>query len=157
MPVPVPTPVIPVFPPITPETPPMLRGMQLALKGSSAGAVQDGAAVAFDTVESNDLLGVSCAAGSGNVILNHTGTYLVNWWVAVENAQTAETLSFALELNGAPVQTTYSDIGGGQIFGTAVVQVSAIGSTLTLVNTSGSAVTYVTAAGQAGMTLATVA
>lgn len=140
-----------------PEDPPAFRGMQLALKGSSAGTVADDASVPFDTIESNDLLGVSCATGSGNVILNHTGTYLVNWWVAVENAQTAETLSFALELNGTPVQTSYSDIGGGQIFGTAVVQVGAIGSTLTLVNASGCAVTYVTATGQAGMTLTTVA
>jgi len=151
-PPPTPTPM-PIFPPVTPPTAPQLRGMQVSLVGSSGGTVEQGACVAFDALNSNNTLGVSYTPGSGKVNVARTGTYLVNWWVAIENAQTATSLAFALSLNGSDVQTSYSDIGGGQIYGTAIVTVSSIPATLTLVNRSGDAVTLVTAGGQAGMTL----
>jgi len=131
--------------------------MQLSLVGSSAGSVGNGDCVAFDTINANNTLGVSYKAGSGIITLNSTGTYLVNWWIAIENAQSAESLAFALSLNGGDVQTSYSDIGGGQIYGTAIVTVNSISSTLSLVNRSGEAVTLVTAAGQGGLTLTQLA
>ena len=143
----------PIFPPVTPQPLPQLRGMQLSLAGSSGGTVQNGANVPFDTVGANNMLGVSYAPGSGTVTISRTGTYLVNWWVAVEGTQTAESLAFAISLNGTDVQTSYSDIGGGQVYGTAIVNVTSIPATLSLVNRSGDAVTYVTASGQSGMTI----
>jgi len=127
--------------------------MQLALTNSSGGTVETGGAVEFDTVETNTLQGVSYAATTGTLTFNQVGTYLINWWVGIENAQAAEVLSFALSLNGTDVQTSYSDIGSGQMFGTAIVQVTSIGSTLSLMNRSGAAVTFVTAAGQGGLTV----
>ena len=127
--------------------------MQLSLTGSSAGSVAHGGNVPFDTVNANNALGVAYTLASGMITLSRAGTYLINWWVALENAQTAESLAFSLELNGNAVQTSYSDIGGGQIYGTAIVTVSSVPSTLSLKNVSGDAVTYVTAAGQAGITL----
>ena len=149
----IPPPIPSPFPPVTPAPAPQLRGMQLSLVGSSAGSVASEASVAFDTVNSNNALGVSYTSGSGQIVIGRTGTYLVNWWIAVENAQTAETISVALKLNGTPVQTSYSDIGGGQIYGSAIVNVSSISSTLTLVNCSGCEITLATAAGQGGLTL----
>ena len=135
----------------------MLRGMQLSLVGSSGGSVAHGAGVAFDTVDSNNTLGVSYTSGSGSVNVGRTGTYLVNWWVAIENAQTAEMVAFALSLNGSDVATSYSDVGGGQIYGTAIVNVSSIPATLSLINRSGAAVTLATAGEQAGLTLTQLA
>ena len=151
-PIPVSTP-IPVFPPLVPVPEPELRGMQLALTDSSGGTVATNCAVEFDTVETNTLQGVSYAATTGTLTINQVGTYLINWWVGIENAQPAEVLAFALSLNGTDVQTSYSDIGSGQMFGTAIVQVTAIGSTLSLINRSGASVTFVTAEGQGGLTV----
>ena len=129
----------------------MLRGMQLSLTGSSAGSVATEGTVPFDTVDFNNTVGV--VSSHGTITIGKAGTYLVNWWVAMENAQAAESLSFALSLNGIDVQTSYADIGGGQIYGTAIVNVTGVPATLTLVNTSSAAVTLVTAAKQAGLTV----
>ena len=131
--------------------------MQLSLVGSSAGSVASGASVAFDTVDCNNALGVTYTAGSGQIAIGRTGTYLVNWWVAIENAQGAESVAFALSLNGSDLATSYSDTGGGQIYGTAIVNVTSIPATLTLVNRSGDAVTLATAAGQGSLTLTQLA
>ena len=149
MPAPFPAPQ----PPVIPAQPAKLRGMQLSLVGSSAGTVDPGAAVPFDTVNLNNTLGVAYTPSSGTVTINRAGTYLVNWWLGVENAQTAASLSFATSAGGSDVQTSYSDIGGGQIFGTAIVNVTSIPTTLQLVNRSAAAVTYATAEIQAGMTI----
>ena len=131
--------------------------MQLSLVGSSGGEIAVGGHVAFDALNFNNTLGLSYAPGSGSVTVARTGTYLVNWWVAVENAQTAEVLSFALSLNGSDVATSYADIGSGQIYGTAIVNVTSIPATLSITNRSTDAVTLVTAAGQAGMTITQLA
>ena len=144
---------MPPMPPVTPPSPPRLRGMQLSLVGSSGGTVDAGHPVSFDAVNTNNTLGVSYTPGSGSVTLSKTGTYLVNWWVAVENAQTAEALIFATSQNGSDVQSSYSDIGGGQVYGTAIINVTSVPTTLQLINRSSAEVTYVTAAGQAGMTI----
>ena len=111
----------------------------------------------FDALNANNTIGVNYAPSSGSITVARAGTYLVNWWVAVENAQTATTLAFALSLNGSDVSTSYADVGGGQIYGTAIVNVTSIPATLSLVNRSGEEVTLVTAAGQAELTLVQLA
>ena len=131
--------------------------MQLSLTGSSAGTVASGSPVLFDTVDVNTTVGIGCTPNSGKVTIGRTGTYLVNWWVAVENAQAAELMAFAVTLNGTDVQTSYADIGGGQVYGSAVVNVTSLPATLSLVNQSGDAVTYATAEGQASMTITQLA
>lgn len=146
-------PPVPIYPPVVPPAPPQLRGMQISLTGSSAGSVAQGGCVPFDTVDSNNTLGVSTTPGSGMITISRAGTYLVNWWIATENAQSAETMTIELSLNGAVVQTSCSDIGGGQVYGTAIVRVSSLPSVLKLTNVSGDAVTLVTADQQAGMTI----
>ena len=144
----------PFFPPVTPPSAPrQLRGMQLSLRNHSAGTVASGGTILYDSVDSNSLLGVSYTSGSGAVTFSRTGNYLVNWWVSVENTQAAEILAFALQVNGTNVQVSYSDNGGGQVFGTAIVNVSSVGTVLELVNESGSAVTFATASKQSGMTI----
>lgn len=154
---PTPPPAPAPFPPVTPPSAPQLRGMQLSLVGSSAGSVASGANVTFDTMNVNTTLGVSYTLGSGQIVLGRTGTYLVNWWVAVENTQTADPVAFALSLNGSDVATSYSDTGGGQVYGSAIVNVTSIPATLTLVNRSGEAVTLATAGGQSSLTLTQLA
>ena len=154
-PVPAPTPIPVPIP--TPPAPPQLRGMQLSLVGSSAGSVAHGACVPFDAVNSNNTIGVTYTPTSGVVNLSRTGTYLVNWWVGIESNQSAESVAFALSLNGSDLATSYADLGGGQIVGTAIVNVTSIPATLSLVNRSGNEVTYVTAAGQAGLTITQLA
>ena len=147
----------PIFPPVTPPPAPQLRGMQLSLEGSSGGTAAANASVPFDTVDANNTLGVSYTAGSGSVTIGRTGTYLVNWWVSIAGTQTAQSLAFAVSLNGSDVQTSYSDIGGGQVTGSAVVNVTSIPTTLQLINRSAAAVTYATAGVQAGLTLTQLA
>lgn len=145
----------PIFPPVTPPPVRQLRGMQLSLVGSSAGSVAADACVPFDTVDTNTTLGVTQSGGT--VTIGRVGTYLVNWWVGVENTQAAESVSFAVSVNASDVQTSSSDIGGGQIVGTAIVNVTSVPVTLQLVNRSASSVTYVTAGVQAGLTITQLA
>ena len=154
---PLPTPIPPLPPMPTPPSPPQLRGLQLSLVGSSAGTITHGASVPFDALNVNNTVGVGYTPSSGVINVGRAGTYLVNWWVAVENAQATDGLAFALSLNGSDVQTSYSDIGGGQIYWTAIVPVSSVPATLSLVNRSGCEVTLVTAAGQAGLTVTQIA
>ena len=149
---PVPT---PIFPPVVPPQPQRLRGMQLSLTGQSAGTLAEGAAVPFDTVNVNNTLGVSYSQGV--ITISRTGTYLVNWWIAFENEQTAEKLSFATSTGGVDVQTSNVDIGGGQVYGTAIVNVTSVPTTLQLVNRSGDDITYATVGVQAGLTLTQLA
>ena len=150
---PLPTPIPPLPPMPTPPSPPQLRGLQISLVGSSGETIARGASVPFDALNVNNTVGVGYTPSSGVINVGRAGTYLVNWWVAVADEQTAEEIAFALSLNGSDVQTSYSDVGGGQIYGTAIVTVSSLPATLRLVNRSGDEVTLVTAAGQAGLTV----
>ena len=147
----------PVFPPVTPPQPQRLRGMQLSLTGQSGGTLAVGALIPFDTINTNNTLGVSYAQGSGSIVISRAGTYLVNWWIALENAQPVERLSFATSASGVDVQTSYIDIGSGQIFGTAIVNVTSVPTTLQLVNRSDDTVTYASVRTQAGLTLTQLA
>ena len=166
-----PTP-IPIFPPLTPVTPQprQLRGLQIALNGSSGGSIASGATVPFNTLVADTISDAAFVPANGTITLGRAGSYLVNWWVGMggislspEDEPESTSVSgdgnndvapaFGVALNGSTVSTAYAGAGAGQIFGTAIVNVTSVPSTLSLVNLSGSSVTYATAAGQAGLTV----
>ena len=132
--------------------------MEVALTGAPGGTVPNGGAIPFNQLLSNTTLGGSFTPGVTGVTLNRAGTYLVNWWVAVDcdppvEKETEIEVGFSVNVNGSVVSTAYAGVGTGQIAGSAVVTVTSAPAVLSLVNASGISVSYADTASQAGMTV----
>ena len=166
---------VPIFPPVTPTPTPTpteplrLRGVEATLTAGSGGTVANGFPIPFNNLVSNNAIGASFVTGA--ITLNRSGTYLVNWWVAMgetedaeaANGQTATTggaapeLSFSAALNGNIVSGSYAPSGTGQISGSALVTVMNTPSTLQVVNSSGGNVLLAQTSVQAGVTVTQLA
>lgn len=134
-----------------------LLGIETSLTGSSAGSIADDAPIAFDTVDLNNANGISYSATSGTYTFQNAGTYLVNWWVALQCTQTVTQIAFAVSVNGTDVSAAYADVGDGQVSGTALIQITSAPATVQLLNVSGGAVTLAAVAEQAGATILQIA
>ena len=168
--VPIPTPIFPPFPTPTPTPNPSvrLRGLQAALTDSAGDPVADGAAVPFNSLISDNTLGVTFLPGSGTFTFGRAGTYLVNWWMAlgegaaVSGAESSTAANgataFSLTLNGTVVASAFAGAGAGQISGSALVTVSSVPSAMQLINDTGWGVTFAEGtARQAGVTVTQLA
>ncbi|GEM_PF-2319945 len=155
-----PNPFPPVNPPVTPPVQPArLRGTEVLLTGASGGTLANGFPIPFNNLVSNNALGVTFTTSS--VTIARSGTYLVNWWVAleepveVENAAAGQNagIAFSATLNGSVVSTSYAPGGTDQFSGTALVTVTNTPATLQIINNSGCNVVFGEAGAQAGMTV----
>lgn len=114
--------------------------------------VADGFPIPYDTLVSNNMTGATFATGT--VTLTRPGTYLVNWWVTMQNIEKAGAESgFAVEINGVKLSGSYAPFGTGQIAGSSLVTVHSSPSTLQLVNHSGEPVTLSDTTAQSGITV----
>ena len=166
--IPVPTPVIPPVTP-TPTGNLRLRGLEATLTAGSGGTVANGFPIPFNNLVSNNAIGASFVTGA--ITLNRPGTYLVNWWVAMNATEDAESandqtatvgqsdsqLSFSAALNGNIVSGSYAPCGTGQISGSTLVTVTNTPSTLQIVNSSGQNVLLASTTAQAGVTVTQLA
>ena len=96
----------------------------------------NGSSVPFDTIRTNEAT-LSYALNPGEFIINETGYYLVNWWVAADGAKAATTIVFDLMLNGVTISQTASPVVSAQVFGTTLIEIDTIPSTLEVVNNTG--------------------
>ncbi len=119
-------------------------------------SLANGAAVPFDNIRT-DRGNISYNQGTREFIINETGYYLVNWWIATGGIPAPSTINFALRLNGVTQSQSASPLGTGQVSGTAVVWVAQAPSTLTLVNDSGAAISIPATAAQGDITIVKVA
>jgi hypothetical protein len=62
------------------------------------------------------------------------GNYYISWWVAADGTAGPPTVNFAINLNGGGSVTGSSPIITGQVGGSALITVSTVPSTITLVN-----------------------
>ena len=168
---PAPTPIFPPMPTPTPQpVTPQLRGLEATLTAGSGGTVANGFPIPFNDLISNNVLGASFVTGA--VTLTRPGTYLVNWWVALDpsdlsaadseeqtttNDQVTSELSFAVALNGDVLSGSYAPEGIGQMGGSAFVTVQSAPSALQIVNNSGENVLLAETTVQAGMTVTQLA
>ncbi|MEL7624305.1 MAG: hypothetical protein AAGU12_12020 [Clostridiales bacterium] len=124
--------------------------------GGALSSLANGAAVPFDNIRT-DRGNISYNQGTREFIINETGYYLVNWWIATGGIPAPSTINFALRLNGVTQSQSASPLGTGQVSGTAVVRVAQAPSTLTLVNDSGAAISIPATAAQGDITIVKVA
>ena len=153
-----PSPVFPPLPPPAPTPMPTLRGLEAAFTAGSGATVANGFPIPFDTLISNNAVGASFSTGA--IVLNRPGTYLVNWWVATDNAdqavtetagQTGAELSFSAALDGSVIASAYAPTGTGQVSGAGLVTVKSTPATLQIVNNSGGNVVLAQTTEQAGV------
>ncbi len=96
---------------------------------------------------------ISYVPGSGEIIISEAGYYLVNWWVATDGAETSPTVTIDLELDGVLVSQASSPIVSGQVGGTAIVEVTTVPATLSLVNNMVETIFIPATLTQAGLTV----
>ncbi|MPM72951.1 hypothetical protein SDC9_119927 [bioreactor metagenome] len=80
---------------------------------------------------------ISYNSATGEFTISQTGNYYVSWWIAVDGAESATTISFGVSLNaGAPIIAS-SPIVSNQLSGIALISVVAAPAVVTLVNATG--------------------
>ena len=114
-----------------------MRGIQVNLINSGDGTIDDNGTVIFDTVVNNQSTSVSYNSTTGEFTINQVGNYYVSWWVAVNGAASATTISFGVSLDSSAPIIASSAIVSDQLSGIALVSVTTAPSTLILVNLSG--------------------
>lgn len=114
-----------------------------------------GAVVPFDNIREakGDIF---YTPGSGVFTVGEPGYYLVNWWVATAGASPAVNVNFDLLLNGIIRSQASSPNLTGQVVGTALIRVSGVPSTISLINDTGAAVTIPQTPFQADITITRV-
>jgi hypothetical protein len=111
-------------------------GIQASLVGAGGGTIPDGTNVLFDTL--NNLgSGIDYDPVTGVFTVTERGDYNVAWWVATDGAGPATSVSFAVFVNGVPYSTASSPIVTGQISGDALVSLTMVPATISLVNVTG--------------------
>ncbi len=132
-----------------------LSGVQVQLQGSSGGSVADSANVLFDVNLNSVSPNIAYAPATGVFTITEAGTYYISWWVITDGAEAETNVEFTIEtstggaisaVSPAPTVTT-------QLSGNALITVTTVPTTFSLVNNSGATVTYGTGAVQADLTV----
>ena len=84
------------------------------------------------------------------------GNYYVSWWVATDGTAGPTTVNFAINLNGGGSVTGSSPSITGQVVGSALITVSTVSSTITLVNNTTDTVSFATTLVQANIVITEV-
>ena len=134
-----------------------LRGIEASLTNASGGTLPDSGAVLFNNTVSNNTIGGSYDSTTGTFTLTEPGTYLVNWWVALGDAQGTQALSFSLTANGTLARTAYTGANAGEINGTSLIAVGESPVSIQLVNNSGVPIQFAVSDVQSGATITQVA
>lgn len=127
-------------------------GIQAELVGAGGGTIPDGTNVLFDTLN-NQGSSISYNPATGLFTITSRGDYNVAWWVATDGAGPATSVSFAVEVNGVPYSTASSPIVSGQLSGDALVSITMVPATISLVNVTGDDVFVPTIPVQAGIVI----
>lgn len=135
------------------NNPTELEGIQVELTDAGGGVIADGQNVLFNTVLNDQSNNISYNPGTGEFIITRPGNYVVSWWTAPDGAEAATSVSFAVAVNGVPYSTASSPIVSVQMSATALVTVTTVPATISLVNVTGAGVFVPTIPVQAGMVI----
>ncbi|MPW27237.1 hypothetical protein GC105_15825 [Alkalibaculum sp. M08DMB] len=145
--------------PVGPAGPPgpalALSGIQTQLTGAPATIIADGANVIFDTTINNPSPNIVYDNATGNFTINEPGNYLINWWIAVDGAGASIEVIFTVEVAGGPSISAASVPPNTslQLSGDALISITTVPSTLSLVNNTGEDVFLANNIVQANMTI----
>lgn len=117
--------------------PAVLGGIQAQLDDAEVTILPNGDNVIFNTVLNDQSPNIDYDTTTGEFTITQPGNYLVNWWVAVDGAGPATTISFAVALNNIPYSIASSPIVSDQLSGDALVTVAAVPTVVTLINFTG--------------------
>ena len=111
-----------------------LTGIQAELVGAGGTIYPDGGNVVFDTLVNNQSADINYNGATGAFTITAPGNYYVDWWVGTDGAGPSTSVSFAIEVNGVLYSESSSPIVSGQLSGEALVTVTSVPVTITLVN-----------------------
>ena len=132
-----------------------LSGIQYQLIGASATTVANNANVLFNSLINNTTnSGIIYNEPTGTFTITQPGNYYVSWWVNTDGAEASTTVQFSVVVNGTSVAASSpAPIVTTQLNGTALITVTNVPVTLSLVNTTGAPVTYGTSTIQANIVI----
>jgi hypothetical protein len=119
-----------------------LAGIHAQMLNQNSNTLEDNVNVLFDSLLNTSSPSISYDSNTGIFTISETGTYLVNWWVAVAGTAGPSSVAFALRLNDSTDIPSAMPNIEGQLSGSSLLTIGTAPSTLALVNTTGSAVLY---------------
>lgn len=128
-------------------------GIHAQLKNAAVTPLADGATVVFDTVDINQISGISYNMATGEFTITPAGNYYVSWWVTTDGSEGPVNMVFSVNADGAPVTEGNSPIVTGQVNGDALITVADTPVVITLTNTAGAAILYANTNVQANISI----
>lgn len=107
----------------------------LQIERESAGSVAETGNVIFETLVLS-AGGIDYDPTTGIITMNEPGRYFINWWVATQASVSGNGAVFTLSSSQGDLRAGNSPIKTGQVEGIALIDVSAVPATVSLVNTS---------------------
>ncbi len=129
-----------------------LHGIQVNLTGGGGSAIVNGANVIFNNIVTDATRTITYNTANGEFVLRKQGAYLINWWIATDNAPD-DGISFAIRHSNGTDITASTPIDKGQLNGIALVTVKNSPSLVRLVNVTGANVTLANTPVQASITV----
>lgn len=129
------------YPPLPPITE---AALQVQLQNSSEGTVANTANVIFDTTILNtSTTAIAYDDTTGIFTINRPGKYLINWWINADGAEQATSIVFRVETGVIAIAaSSLTPSVNLQLYGQALIDVTTVPTTFSLVNRTGATVTY---------------
>jgi hypothetical protein len=135
----------------------LLSGLQVQYSTGTVQIIADGAAIPFNSVVNGPSPDLTLNVVTGEITIDEPGNYYVSWWIAVDGATAATTITFTLELDAAPLSSASTPILTDQMSGAHLITVVGTPAILTLVNANGNDVGIANTTVQANLVIAQLA
>ncbi len=131
-----------------------LRGIEIQLQ-DAASDLAPGAPVIFDTIVSSQSAFISYDDSTGEITIDQTGLFYINWWVSVDGIMggTDTVPTFSITSSGGDNIMASSPNVTNQISGNALIQVSASPLTLQLENATDGTIAFAVVPIKADLTI----
>ncbi len=96
--------------------------------------------IIFNTIQNTVGSSINYDTITGNFTITEAGNYDVSWWIATGGAAASPIVAFSLQLDAVEVGATASSVTEGNVSGNALITVSTVPATLSLLNNSGDVV-----------------
>ena len=123
------------------------------IQTAEASEIADGEPILFDTVITNETTAITYNPVNGEFTISEEGVYYFDFWIAVDTAATATTITFELEGSDGTSILTSSSNTAQTLSGNALVNVTTVPSTFRLLNQSGDTAFIPALPAQANMTI----
>ncbi|ENJ9656028.1 collagen-like protein, partial [Clostridium botulinum] len=108
----------------------------LQLQRTTSGTIPANTNVIFDNILLSTGSDISYNPGTGVVTINKTGIYYVDWWVSTQSSFSATYVSFAIKTSDNKTIQGESPIKVGQVVGNALLNVTTVPYSFSLINSN---------------------